>query len=151
MQNLYDENNFWNNNKKSIEQKLIPIETSDDILRNELIQYEKNNEKLNLIETDIKQVLSLGDKLRNLVWKQEDELFYAETLNESIKDKTIEAEKDLLEAQSHQFRYYKTIIGAGIGGIISVALTVPLGVGLTTSGLLCMSSGLVGGILGYKS
>ncbi len=151
MLTFYEESLFWKNNRRTIEQKLIPVETTDEILKNELIQYEKNNEKLSLIENDMKDVLGLSDKLNKLVWKEEDKLFYAETLNQSIKENTLKGEKDLLEAQSHQFRYYKTIIGAGIGGIISVSLTIPLGVGLTTSGILCMSSGLLGGILGYKS
>ena len=95
----YEESLFWENNRKSIEQKLIPLPATDDVLKNELIQYEINNNKLNLIESNMMDVMSLSSRLNKMVWKQEDELFYAETLNQSMKDTTLEGEKDLIEAK----------------------------------------------------
>lgn len=146
----YEESLFWENNRKSIEQKLIPLPATDDVLKNELIQYDINNNKLNLIEKNMMDVMSLSSRLNKMIWKQEDELFYAETLNQSLKDTTLQGEKDLIEAKKYQFKYYTTIIGAGIGGIISVGLTIPFGVGLVTSSALCVGSSVIGGILGYK-
>ena len=146
----YEESLFWENNRKSIEQKLIPLPATDEVLKNELIQHENNNSKLNVIEKDMHDVLSMSNRLNKLVWKQEDELFYAETLNQSLKETTLKGEKELIEAKKYQFKYYTTIIGAGIGGMVSIGLTIPFGVGLVTSSALCIGSSVIGGFLGYK-
>ncbi len=141
---------FFEDKYKSIEQKLLPLPADDKSLIREMDTQYHTNQRLLSIENEMKNVVNLSDKLNQIVNKQENELWYAETINASLKENTLKGENQLLEAQQYQYTYYRTIIGSGVGLITGIVASVPLGIGLVSTGIISVSSGLFGALVGYK-
>lgn len=139
---------YWED--KYIDQKLIPLPADDNSLVREMDTEYYTNKRLLSIENDMKDVVNLSDKLHKIVNKQENNLWYAETINASLKENTLKGENDILDAQQYQYTYYRTIIGSSVGLITGIVASVPFGIGIFSTGIISLSSGLFGALVGYK-
>ncbi len=141
---------YWEDKYKSIDQKLIPLPADDKSLVREMDTEYYTNQRLLSIENDMKDVVNLSDKLHKIVNKQENDIWYAETINASLKENIVKSENELFDAQQYQYSYYRTIIGSSVGILTGIVASVPLGVGLFSTGIISLSSGLFGALVGYK-
>lgn len=128
-------------------------DSTDMILKEQygLVPYNRlDNEETELINliNEVRELNSMNMEINKLLLTQEESIEYISDTVEISQVSILKGNNDLEESYRYKSAILPTIIGAGVGGLVSIPILIPLtGIGII-SGIGIIGGSLLGGIVG---
>ncbi len=116
---------------------------------------ERDTEQLIEILKEVKMLGDIQNDINNLIYQQSETIEHIDVNLEKTEDLIEKSNIHLEKANKYKVKIKPMAIGAGIGIVFSLPISIPIclassAVGTSLVGYSCLGGGIIGGLAGHK-